>query len=122
MAEEGLVIGCHTVDHWNEQLQKANESKKLVVVDFTASWCGPCRFIAPILADMAKKLPHVTFLKVDVDELKTVAQDWAIEAMPTFIFLKEGSIVDRVVGAKKEELQQTIAKHASSTAAASVSQ
>ncbi|OMO87500.1 Thioredoxin [Corchorus capsularis] len=113
MAEEGQVIGCHTVEQWTQQLETANASKRLVVVDFTASWCGPCRFIAPILADLAKKLPHVTFLKVDVDELKTVAQDWAIEAMPTFIFLKEGTILDKVVGARKDELQQKIALHSS---------
>ncbi|GMJ06995.1 ARABIDOPSIS THALIANA THIOREDOXIN H-TYPE 1, thioredoxin H-type 1 [Hibiscus trionum] len=111
MAEEGQVIACHTVESWNEQLESANTSKKLVVVDFTASWCGPCRFIAPILAEMAKKMPHVLFLKVDVDELKRVAEDWAIEAMPTFIFLKEGSIIDKVVGARKDELQQKIALH-----------
>ncbi|XVF63777.1 hypothetical protein PTKIN_Ptkin09bG0114600 [Pterospermum kingtungense] len=111
MAEEGQVIGCHTVESWNEQLRLANESKKLVVVDFTASWCGPCRFIAPILAELARRLPQVVFLKVDVDELKSVAQDWAIEAMPTFIFLREGSIVDKVVGAKKDELQQKIDLH-----------
>ncbi|KAK9164254.1 hypothetical protein Syun_005156 [Stephania yunnanensis] len=110
-AEEGQVIGCHTVESWTEQLQKGNDSNGLVVVDFTASWCGPCRFIAPLLADLAKKLPNVMFLKVDVDELKTVAEDWAVEAMPTFVFLKGGTIVDKVVGAKKEELQQTIAKH-----------
>ncbi|MGD7361365.1 thioredoxin family protein, partial [Ralstonia pseudosolanacearum] len=111
-SEEGQVISCHTIEQWNEQLAKGNESKKLVVVDFTASWCGPCRFISPILTDIAKKLPNVIFLKVDVDELKTVASDWAVEAMPTFMFLKEGKIVDKVLGAKKEELQSTIAKHA----------
>ncbi|KAI9109625.1 hypothetical protein QN277_027716 [Acacia crassicarpa] len=116
-AEEGQVISCHTVEAWNEQLQKGNDSKKLIVVDFTASWCGPCRFIAPVLAELAKKYPGVTFLKVDVDELKTVAQDWAVEAMPTFVFLKEGKIVDRVVGAKKEELLQTITKHVATTSA-----
>nr|AEC03322.1 thioredoxin H-type 7 [Hevea brasiliensis] len=118
MAEEGQVIACHTVQAWTEQLEKGQESKKLIVVDFTASWCGPCRFISPILAEFAKKMPHVTFLKVDLDELKTVAEDWAVEAMPTFMFLKEGKIIDKVVGAKKEELQQTIAKHVTEVAAA----
>ncbi|KAF7134339.1 hypothetical protein RHSIM_Rhsim08G0123800 [Rhododendron simsii] len=104
MAAEGQVISCHTVAAWNDQLLKGNESKKLMVVDFTASWCGPCRFIAPFLAELAKRLPVVTFLK-------SVAKDWNVEAMPTFVFLKEGKLVDKVVGAKRDELQQTIAKH-----------
>nr|AEC03321.1 thioredoxin H-type 6 [Hevea brasiliensis] len=117
MAEEGQVISCHTVEAWTDQLDKGQESKKLIVVDFTASWCGPCRLINPILAELAKKMPNVIFLKVDVDELKSVAEDWAVEAMPTFMFLKEGTIVDKVVGAKKEELELTIAKHAQMAAA-----
>ncbi|WOL08015.1 thioredoxin H1-like [Canna indica] len=111
MAEEGAVIACHSVEEWEQHLQLANESKKLVVIDFTASWCGPCRMIAPIFAELAKKLPNVIFLKVDVDELKTVAQDWAIEAMPTFVFLKEGTIVDKIVGAQKDELPRKIEMH-----------
>ncbi|GAB2231874.1 hypothetical protein Droror1_Dr00010891 [Drosera rotundifolia] len=115
--EEGQVISCHTVEQWNQQLQIANDSKNLMIVDFTASWCGPCRFIAPFLAELAKKLPSVIFVKIDVDELKSVASDWAVEAMPTFMFLKEGKIVDQVVGAKKDELQQTIARHLPSASA-----
>ncbi|XP_071731511.1 thioredoxin H1-like [Rutidosis leptorrhynchoides] len=118
-SEEGVVIGCHTVDQWNEQLQKHKGSQKLVVVDFTASWCGPCRVIAPILADFAKKMPHVTFLKVDVDELEKVAQDYKVEAMPTFLFIKDGETVDKVVGAKKDELHACIVKHAGEAATVS---
>ncbi|KAI3885748.1 hypothetical protein MKW92_018722 [Papaver armeniacum] len=109
--EEGQVIGCHTLDVWKEHINKGNEAKKLIVVNFTASWCGPCRMISPILTEIAKKLPNVLFLKVDVDEMRNVSEELNVEAMPTFVFLKDGKEVDRVVGAKKDELQNTIAKH-----------
>ncbi|CAA3002626.1 thioredoxin H-type 1-like [Olea europaea var. sylvestris] len=116
MAEEGQVIGCHSVDQWKENFNKGIETKKLVVIDFTASWCGPCRVISPIFAEIAKKTPHVIFLKVDVDELRDVAEEFNVEAMPTFLFLKDGKEVDRVVGARKENLQDAIDKHATVTA------
>ncbi|CAN1824141.1 Thioredoxin H1, partial [Linum perenne] len=108
MAEEGQVISCTTVEIWKEKFESASQSKKLAVVDFTASWCGPCRFIAPVLADLAKKMPNVLFLKVDVDELR----EFEVEAMPTFIFFKEGKIVGKVIGARKEELVAGVEKHA----------
>ncbi|KAJ9179185.1 hypothetical protein P3X46_011002 [Hevea brasiliensis] len=111
MAEEGQVTACHTVQAWTELLEKAQKSKQLTVVDFTASWCPPSVFMSPILAELAKNMPNVTFLMVDVDELRSVAFDWAVEVLPTFLLLKEGKIVGKVVGANKEQLQLTIARH-----------
>ncbi|CAA7013566.1 unnamed protein product [Microthlaspi erraticum] len=111
-AEEGQVIGCHTNDVWTVQLGKAKESNKLIVIDFTASWCPPCRMIAPIFAELAKKfISSAIFFKVDVDELQSVAQEFAVEAMPTFVFIKDGNVVDKLVGAKKEDLHAAIVKH-----------
>ncbi|XP_073144629.1 thioredoxin H-type-like [Henckelia pumila] len=115
-AEEGQVFGCHTVDEWKAHFQKGVESKKLVVIDFTAAWCGPCRFISPIFAEIAKKTAHVIFLKVDVDELEPVAKEFKVEAMPTFVFLKEGQEVDRVVGAREKDLAAKISLHGAVTA------
>ena len=117
-AGDGQVIGCHSVDEWNDHFRKGVESKKLVVVDFMASWCPPCRFIAPILAELAKEKPHIIFLKVDVDELKSIAEKYNVDAMPTFLFLKDGKEVDRVVGANKDELHQKINLHGALTASA----
>ena len=118
MAGEGEVIACHTLEVWNEKVKDANESKKLIVIDFTASWCPPCRFIAPVFAEMAKKFTNVVFFKIDVDELQAVAQEFKVEAMPTFVFMKEGNIIDRVVGAAKDEINEKLMKHGGLVASA----
>ncbi|CAA7024528.1 unnamed protein product [Microthlaspi erraticum] len=118
MAGEGEVIACHTLEVWNEKIKAANESKKLVVIDFTATWCPPCRFIAPVFVEMAKNNLDVVFFKIDVDELQSVAEEFKVEAMPTFVYMKEGKIVDRVVGGRKDLIQETLMKHVGSVSSA----
>ncbi|XP_058782885.1 thioredoxin H-type-like [Vicia villosa] len=95
MAEEGQVIGVHTAENWKKHTEKGNTSTKLIVVDLTATWCDPCRLMSPIFEEYAKEFLNVTFLKVDVDELQTVTQEFEIKAMPTFLFLKQGVQVDK---------------------------
>ncbi|XP_006654619.1 thioredoxin H-type-like [Oryza brachyantha] len=109
---EDSVIAIHSLEEWTIQIEAANSAKKLVVIDFTAAWCGPCRIIGPVFADLAKKHPGVVFLKVDVDELKPIAEQFSVEAMPTFLFMKEGDVKDRVVGAMKDELTSKLELHA----------
>ncbi|KAL5663001.1 hypothetical protein ACJX0J_023109, partial [Zea mays] len=61
-----------------------------MVIDFSASWCGPCRFIEPAFKELASRFSDAIFVKVDVDELAEVARTWKVEAMPTFVLVKDG--------------------------------
>ncbi|CAI9116825.1 OLC1v1018089C1 [Oldenlandia corymbosa var. corymbosa] len=107
----GKVISLKTTQEWEEQLQMGKEPQKLVVIDFSATWCGPCRLMSPVLDELAGQHPQVTFLKVDVDDLRSVAQQWGVEAMPTFVVMKEGKVVERFSGADKDKLIQLVTKH-----------
>ncbi len=91
---------------------------KTVVVDFTASWCPPCKGIAPVFEKLAKEFPHMVFCKVDVDENKETAEKFGIKAMPTFKFLKAGSEIDQLQGADPDKLRALIEKHQGDKAAA----
>lgn len=74
-------------------------SQGVVVIDFFATWCGPCKKVAPMYEEMAKVYSSVTFLKVDVDESNEVAEMFDVRAMPTFVILKDGQRKGDVEGA-----------------------
>ncbi|KAK3004317.1 hypothetical protein RJ639_018868 [Escallonia herrerae] len=118
-SDSSPVIEFHSSNRWQLHLNASKQIPKLVtpisslcmVVDFSASWCGPCKFMEPAIHSMATKFTEVDFVKIDVDELSDVAQDFGVQAMPTFVFLKQGKEVDRVIGAKKDELERKVLKH-----------
>eukprot|EP00658_Telonema_sp_P-2_P048836 TRINITY_DN3713_c0_g1_i8.p2 TRINITY_DN3713_c0_g1~~TRINITY_DN3713_c0_g1_i8.p2 ORF type:complete len:106 (-),score=49.25 TRINITY_DN3713_c0_g1_i8:170-487(-) len=86
-------------------------STQLTVVDFTASWCGPCKMIAPKLEALSNEKPDIQFIKVDVDAAAEIARTYKIQAMPTFMFFKSGVQVHTFQGADVNQLNETIKKH-----------
>lgn len=85
---------------------------KLVVIDFFATWCGPCKRISPLLDELAKEYADdLVFLKVDVDENDDLVKEYKIDIMPTFIFKRKGENLDSVTGSNEEKLKEVIKKH-----------
>lgn len=122
-----------------------------VVIYFTATWCGPCRYMEPTINELAAKCTDVDLVKIDVDELfvrslfqdnlyksfhyntylcvfswflffklkfanmtgwlQNISRQFGIQTMPTFLFMKKGKQVDKVVGARKEDFQKKVEKH-----------
>ena len=75
-------------------------SDKPVLLDFFASWCGPCRMVAPILDEIADEREDIKVCKVDIDEQPELASRYRIMSVPTLMVLKNGQIVEQSLGAK----------------------
>jgi len=105
------VKKIHDAAEYKSVMEEAKAAGKLGVVDFTAVWCGPCRYIAPHFANFSEQFPEVVFMKVDVDEVSEVAASEGVNCMPTFMFFKGGSKVDTLEGADLESLKNLIEKH-----------
>lgn len=93
-----------------EQFQEIITQDNLTIVDFWATWCGPCVRIAPWFAAQAEQNPEVNFCKVDVDEQGDITEECEIEAMPTFILFKKGEEVGRIVGGNQPEVLRLISE------------
>lgn len=89
----------------------AETAQGVTVVDFWASWCGPCRMLSPIVEELAGEMTGVKFVKVNVDEEPALANQFRVDAIPTLVMLKDGKLADQTVGLQgKAELRAKIEK------------
>ena len=86
------------------------ETEGLVLVDFWASWCGPCKMIAPVLEELDRETEGFTVAKVNVDEEPALADRFGIEAIPTLLFFRKGELLKKKMGMYPKDALQLIMK------------
>ena len=87
-----------TSQNFNQEIKNNN----LLLVDFWAEWCGPCKSMHPIFTRMAKKYKQIRFARVNVDDAQDIAMRYGVQSIPTFIMFKNAEVVNRMVGAVGE--------------------
>lgn len=103
-----------TVEFTDANFQsKVLSSSKLSVVDFWAPWCGPCRAVGPVIEDLAKEYSgKVNIGKLNVDDNPNISEKYSIRSIPTLLFIKNGKVVDKLVGVyPKSKLEKKIKEH-----------
>jgi thioredoxin len=92
--------------------QGLETSTKPVFLDFWAEWCGPCRMLGPTFEKLAEKYgDHITFAKVNVDELPDIANKFSVRSIPTLVLMQGGNVVEKLVGLRSEnELAQVLSR------------
>ena len=86
--------------------QEYNEllsSEALVVIDFHATWCGPCKILSPILEELQEEMEEVEFVKLDVDQFPEISGANQVMGVPTVVIIKDGEVKDRFVGVQPKE-------------------
>ena len=94
-----MVMHVSASDFEEEVLKE----KGVVVVDFWATWCGPCKMIAPIVEELDEEMSNVNFVKVDVDKNLQIANQYKIVSIPTLKIFKDGKLINTLIGFKTKD-------------------
>ncbi|XP_065862250.1 thioredoxin-like protein CXXS1 [Euphorbia lathyris] len=108
VTKNSRVVKVDSEEAWDFLITQATNQGCPVVVHFTACWCMPSVAMGPFFEELALSIQDVFFLSLDVDEVKEVAGKMEVKAMPTFMWMKEGEEVDRVVGANPYQINKFI--------------
>ncbi|XP_072970406.1 thioredoxin-like protein CXXS1 [Typha angustifolia] len=102
------VVKVDSLDSWDLFISQASNQGCPVFVHFSASWCVPSLSMNCYFEELAQTYQDVLFLLVDVDEVKEVASKMEVKAMPTFVLMRDGEVIDRMVGANPEETKRRV--------------
>lgn len=93
-------------DNFDKEVLQAD---KPVLVDFFATWCGPCQMVGPLVEQLSEEMSGVKFVKVNIDEEPELAARYQVESIPTFLLVKNGKVLKREIGAlPKQALKQML--------------
>lgn len=96
-------------DEFDSQVLKA---EKVTLVDFYASWCGPCQMLGPVLENIAKNEEDFDIIKVNIDDAQDIAIQYGVEVVPTMLIFKQGQVVGQLVGyADESQITQEVKKY-----------
>ena len=84
--------------HGSDEKFKDLIKKDIVVVDFFATWCGPCKMLSPVIEELSSRFSDVTFVKMDVDQCPSISKEYGTMSVPTLIKFKNGEVVDSKIG------------------------
>lgn len=90
-----------------EEFEKLIKTDKLIMVDFSATWCGPCQMMSPAVSELKKEYEEndkVTIIAVDIDENPEICAKYSVMSVPTFLFIKKGEVVESIIGAVAKDI------------------
>ncbi len=97
----------HKEENFHEEIQKG-----LVLVDFYATWCGPCKMMHPVIEEIEKQYEDLKVIRIDVDQQEDLAREYKVMSIPTLFLFKDGKEVEKVIGfTPKQKLEEWIEKH-----------
>ena len=101
------IVKIHSAEEFNKLTQ--DFSDKVIIIDFWAVWCSPCMMFAPIFEKIQKeRYQDFIFVKVNVDEVGSIAQNYRITGIPTTLFIKDNKVIHKIVGAVNEDYMNRI--------------
>lgn len=109
--EQNKIIESKITKITNENFEEeVIKSEKTVLIDFYATWCGPCKIYSPIVEEFATENEDIKVVKLDIDEAQDIAMEYNVMSIPTTIIIKDGKEVDRAVGVISKELLSQMVK------------